>query len=137
MPIATEQHPYVVCLIEANENQTEFVGTLSYRGFESGRLTGDNLEAVRKQFQAICCLLDNDGGMLRRGTIMLGYHNNVLKGDVLLPDGEIVGYWEMENDDDWCHFTEDGQKERLLSAPSAWMLQDTIADWLEQRDNEG
>ena len=137
MTIKTEQHPFATCEIEANDNQSGFVGTLSYRGYETGKLTGDSIDAVRRQFQTMCSILDSSGGMLRRGTIMLGYHNDDLKGDVLLPDGEILGYWEMEEDDDWSHFTEDGNKERLLSAPSAWMLQDAIADWLEQRVNEG
>ena len=61
---------------------------------------------------------------------MLGYHNDALKGDVLLPDGEIVGYWEMEDDDDTSHFTPDGEEVPTLCAPSSWMLQDVIADSL-------
>jgi hypothetical protein len=61
---------------------------------------------------------------------MLGYHNDELKGDVLLPDGEVIGFWEMEVDDDTSHFTPEAQGESALSAPSAWMLQDSIADWL-------
>jgi len=88
------------------------------------------LEAVRGQFQLLRELLDQQGGMLRRGTIMLGYHNDALKGDVLLPDGEIIGCWEMDDDDDTSHFTPEGHSERAFSAPSSWMLQDSIADWL-------
>lgn len=136
MPIATEQHPFVNCKIETNEDQTCYVGTLSYRGFENGKLTGGSLEALRSQFQLICSLIDNDGGMLRRGTIMLGYHNSELKGDVLYPDGEIIGHWQMEDDDDTSHFTPADHTEHELSAPSAWMLQDAIAIWIErQRTN--
>ena len=133
MPIAVEEHPFVICEIEANENQSGFVGTLSYRGFQNGTLTGETVEAVQNQFRAFCCLLDGNGGMLRRGTIMLGYHNDDLKGDVLLPDGEIIGHWEMEDDDDTSHFTPDGQREPELSSASAWLLQDAIAEWLEEQ----
>ena len=68
--------------------------------------------------------------MLRRGTITLGYHNDVLKGDVVLPDGEVVGYWEMEEDDDTSHFRPEGQQEIALTAPSSWVLQDSIAGWM-------
>ncbi|WP_432449020.1 hypothetical protein [Aliiroseovarius marinus] len=137
MLIAEEEHPFVNCAIEANAEKGQFVGTLSYRGFENGILTGDSLAAVQQQYRIICALIDNDGGMLRRGTIMLGYHNEVLKGDVLLPDGEVVGYWEMEDDDDTSHFTPCGQSEPQCSAPSAWMLQDSIVSWLANQNREG
>ncbi len=125
-----EEHPFVNCEITSIEDESQFIGTLTYRGFENGRLSGPNLEAVRSQFKVLRELLDQQGGMLRRGMIMLGYHNDVLKGDVLLPDGEVVGYWEMEEDDDTSHFTPEGHEESALSAPSSWMLQDSIADWL-------
>ncbi|MFT5743546.1 MAG: hypothetical protein ACI86S_001616 [Paracoccaceae bacterium] len=95
-------------------------------------LSGETMDAVRSQFQVICELIDHRGGMLRRGTIMLGYHGDDLKGDVLLPDGEIIGHWEMEDDDDASHFKPEGKTEQTLSAPSAWMLQDSIAAWLER-----
>lgn len=126
-----EEHPFVTCEITASDDGCQFIGTLTYRGFENGKLSGPSLEAVRGQFRMLCELLDEQGGMLRRGTIMLGYHNAVLKGDVLLPDGEVIGFWEMEEDDDISHFTSLAHCERALSAPSAWMLQDTIADWIE------
>lgn len=125
-----EEHPFVTCEISVSEDGSKFIGTLTYRGFENGRLSGPTLEAVRSQFQVLRELLDHRGGMLRRGTIMLGYHDDVLKGDVLLLDGEVIGYWEMEEDDDTSHFTPEGHEERVLSAPSSWMLQDSIADWL-------
>ena len=64
---------------------------------------------------------------------MLGYHNDALKGDVLLPDGEIIGYWEMEDDDGSNHFSSEAETEQTLSAPSAWLLQDSINSWLEHR----
>ncbi|MFY1706240.1 hypothetical protein [Tritonibacter scottomollicae] len=123
-------HPFVTCEITACDDESQFIGTLTYRGFDNGKLSGPSLESVRGQFQVLCDLLDQQGGMLRRGTIMLGYHNDELKGDVLLPDGEVIGFWEMEEDDDTSHFTPEAQGERALSAPSAWMLQDAIADWL-------
>lgn len=127
---AEEKHPFVDCAIEASNKNGQFVGTLSYRGFENGTLTGNSMAALLQQYRIICELIDNDGAMLRRGTIMLGYHNDVLKGDVLLADGEVVGCWEMEEDDDTSHFTPCGQSEPQFSAPSAWMLQDAIASWL-------
>ena len=125
-----EEHPFITCEITSTEDGSQFIGTLTYRGFENGRLSGPSLEAVRGQFQVILELLDQQGGMLRRGTIMLGYHNDVLKGDVLLPDGEVIGYWEMEEEDDASHFTPEGHVESAFGAPSSWMLQDSIADWL-------
>ena len=124
------EHPFATCEIETTDNQTKFVGTLSYRGYENGKLSGESLAAVSSQYKVICELIDHRGGMLRCGTIMLGYHNDNLKGDVLLPDGEIIGFWEMEDDDDTSHFTPEGKIERTLSAPSAWMLQDSIEAWL-------
>ena len=124
-------HHFVVCVIVLTPDQHHVVGILSYRGYENGRLEGKTLEAVKSQFQAICELIDHQGAMLRRGTIMLGYHNDDLQGDVLLPDGEIVGRREMEDDDATSHFTPNGGSEPTLSAPSAWMLQGSIADWLE------
>ena len=136
MLIEKEEHPFATCTVETNEENTQFVGTLTYRGFENGKLTGNSLAAVKGQFQIICDLLDNDGGMLRAGSIMLGYHNDALKGDVLLPDGEVVGYWEMEDDDDTSHFTPYGQSEPHLSAPSSWLLQDSIASWLDNQNEE-
>lgn len=126
----SEEHPFVTCEIEATEDQSQFIGTLTYKGYENGKLCGNSLEAIRSQFQTICQLLDQQGGMLRRGIIMLGYHNGVLKGDVLLLDGEVLGGWEMENDDDTSHFTPEGEAEITISAPSSWLLQDAIADWL-------
>lgn len=125
-----EEHPFVVCEISISDDATEAVGFLTYRGYENGKLTGHSIEAVREQFRILCGLLDQQGGMLRRGTIMLGYHNGTLKGDVLLPDGEVVGYWEMEDDDDTSHFTPEGEEAPTLCAPSSWMLQDVIADSL-------
>lgn len=134
MPISKEEHPFVTCAIEANEHRTHFIGTLSYKGFENGKISGSNLDAVRSQFDAICTLIDNDGGMLRRGTIMLGYHNNALKGDVLSCEGENIGYWEMEEEDDWSHFIPEDQTMQRITAPSAWLLQDSIADWVQLQD---
>jgi hypothetical protein len=126
-----EEHPFVTCEITASEDGSQFIGVLAYRRFENGELSGPSLASVRVQFQMLCELLDQHGGMLRRGTIMLGYHNDELKGDVLLPDGEVIGFWEMDEEDDTSHFTPGAQGDRTLSVPSAWMLQDPIADWLE------
>ena len=137
MLIAEEKHPFVDCAIMASNEKGQFVGTLSYRGFENGILTGDSIAAVQQQYRIICELIDNEGGMLRRGTIMFGDHNDVLKGDVLLPDGEVVGCWEMEDDDDTSHFTPCGQSDPQCSAPSAWRLQDSIASWLVSQNREG
>lgn len=125
-----EEHPFLTCEITSSDDGGQFIGALTYRGFENGKLSGPNLESVRSQFQVLCDLLDQQSGMLRRGTIMLGYHNDELKGDVLLPDGEVIGFWEMEEDDDTSHFTPEAQGESVLSAASAWILQDSIADWL-------
>lgn len=136
MQVIKEEHPYVTCEISGDHDKSGFIGILSYYGSENGRLFGPSVDSVRHQFQLLCGLLDEQGGMLRRGTIMLGYHNDDLKGDVLLPDGEIIGSWYMEEDDDISHFTPDGQTDSEWSAPSAWLLQDSIASWLERQTQE-
>ena len=74
-----------------------------------------------------------DGQMIRRGIIMLGYHNGAEGGDVLSEDGEVLGYWYMD-EEEWSHFTIDGDTEISSSAPSPWMLQDSIADWYETKN---
>jgi len=129
------EHPFATCEISNNEEETEFIGTLTYKGNVNGILKGSSFDSVRNQFAVICNLMDNEGAMLRRGSIMLGYHNGVLKGDVLLPDGEIIGYWEMEELDEWSTFIPEGQTEFRLSGMSAWLLQDAIADWLESKNS--
>lgn len=73
-----------------------------------------------------------DGQMIRRGIIMLGYHNGVGAGDVLSEDGEVLGKW-YEDEEEWSHFTIEGHTEISSSAPSPWMLQDVIADWYENK----
>lgn len=128
--ISTEKHQFANCEVQKVGGQDEFVGFLSYRGFENGILNGDSLVAVRRQFQSICTLIDRDGGMLRRGSIMTGYHGDECKGDVLFPDGEIIGRWEMDAED-CCHFIPYGYEGPECIAPSQWMLQDDIARWLE------
>lgn len=74
-----------------------------------------------------------DGQMIRRGIIMLGYHNGAEGGDVLSEDGEVLGSWYMD-EEEWSHFTIDGDAETSSSAPSPWMLQDSIADWYEKNN---
>jgi len=128
--VSKEEHQFSTCHIEASDEESEFVGILSYKGFEQGKLYGSSLEAVKSQFHEICRLMDFQGAMLRGGTIMLGYHNNDLKGDVLLLDGIVIGRWEMEEHDEWSHFTPEGYSEHRLSAPSPWLLHDSINEWL-------
>lgn len=76
---------------------------------------------------------NSDGQMIRRGIIMLGYHNVAEGGDVLTEDGEVLGTWHMD-EDEWSHFIIDGNAEISSSAPSPWMLQDAIADWYEKNN---
>ncbi|MEP3784957.1 hypothetical protein [Ascidiaceihabitans sp.] len=133
--IIREKHPFAVCEIHENKDGSEFIGKLTYLGKENGTLYGATVEAVRSQFSTICSLFDEQGGILRLGTIMLGYHNQEFQGDVLLPDGEIIGSW-CSDDEEWCHFTKDGDEESCLSAPSPWMLQDSIGDWLKLQSKE-
>lgn len=73
-----------------------------------------------------------DGQMIRRGIIMLGYHNGAEGGDVLSEDGEVLGTWYID-EEEWSHFTIEGHTEISSSAPSPWMLQDVIADWYEKK----
>ena len=130
MFVAQEEHPYARCDISCDPCSKQYTGTLTYKGFVNGSLSGNSLEAITHQFNVICDLIDNHGAMLRRGSIMLGYHNRVLKGDVLLPDGEVLGYWEMEEDDDWSFFIPEDKELGRMVAPSAWMLQDAIGNLL-------
>ena len=74
------------------------------------------------------------GGMVRHGIIMLGYHNRAFSGDVLLVDGEIIGEWTSD-EEEWCHFTDNGASIETCSAPSPWMLHDAIADWVANSDD--
>ncbi|WP_246787978.1 hypothetical protein [Agrobacterium sp. AGB01] len=128
----TEKHGEMSCEIAASEKPDQYSGILLYKIFEIGTIAGPSVEAVRAQFQAICDMTDA-GGMVRHGVIMLGYHNEAFSGDVLLVDGEILGEWSSD-DEEWCHFTQIDDTEITLSAPSPWMLHDTIADWLKSRN---
>ena len=134
-PITLEDNEFVTCEITSDENQTQFTGKLSYRGFVNGALTGETVDAIQNQYHSICSLISNEGGMLRCGTIMLGYHNKKFKGDVLLPDGEVIGRWDSD-ELEWCFFYPEGQSESVTGAPSPWMLQDAIADWLAQKSDD-
>ncbi|MCP9480789.1 hypothetical protein NNA36_02315 [Shimia sp. CNT1-13L.2] len=117
------------CEISSDESNGSFVGTVKYRTFEVGVLSGEALESVRSQFRAICGLVDA-GGMVRHGIIMTGYHNGSFSGDVLLIDGEIIGEWSSD-DEEWCYFTASSTTEVKCTAPSPWMLHDAIAKWMD------
>ncbi len=71
--------------------------------------------------------------MVRREEIMLGYHNRAFSGDVLLVDDEILSDW-LSEEEEWCHFTQIDDNEITLSAPSPWMLHDSIANWLSREN---
>jgi len=133
MHVATEYHGELSCEIAANETGDHHTGMLKYNIFEVGQISGPNLGSVRAQFQAICSLVDA-GGMVRHGIIMLGYHNRAFCGDVLLVDGEIIGEWTSD-DEEWCDFTAIDANEVTCSAPSPWMLHDSIADWVTHGDD--
>lgn len=133
--VSIERHQFQECDVQKVDGKDEFVGLLTYKGFNNGTLYGDSLVAVRRQFQAICTLIERDGAMLRRGTIMTGYHDDTCKGDVLLPDGEIIGTWHMDAED-CCYFTQHGQDGFEHCAPSPWMLQDGIATWLGRQTDD-
>ncbi|UIK20673.1 hypothetical protein [Rhizobium leguminosarum] len=128
MHIENEEHGEMSCQIDANEEMDHYVGTLRYRIFEVGLISGPSVGAVRAQFRAICEMTDA-GGMVRNGIIMTGYHNRAFSGDVLRVDGEIIGEWTSD-DEEWCHFTAVDTVEVTLSAPSPWMLHDSIATWM-------
>jgi len=66
MHIETEQHGEMSCQIEVNEAMDHYVGTLRYKVFEVGLLSGPSVEAVGAQFRAICKMTDA-GGMVRHG----------------------------------------------------------------------
>lgn len=133
MHVATENHGELSCEIAANETGDHHTGTLKHSIFEVGQISGPNLGSVRAQFQAICNLVDA-GGMVRHGIIMLGYHNRAFCGDVLLVDGEIIGEWTSD-DEEWCDFTATDDAEVTCSAPSPWMLHDSIAHLVKRGDD--
>jgi hypothetical protein len=132
MHAATEAHGDFTCSIE-EAGQKEYVGTLSYRTWDVGTISGPDLANVRAQFGAICQMIDA-GAMLRHGIIMLGYRNGDYVGDVLLVDGEILGEWNSD-ELEWYHFTASGSGEITCSAPSPWMLHDAIARWVSGSDD--
>lgn len=128
--VATERHGKLTCDIEVREPQKCYVGILKRNAFEIGRINGSNLSQIRSQFQIVADL-NEEGAMVRHGIIMLGYHNNILRGDVLLVDGEFLGAWHMD-DLEWCHFSTGAEDKIECSAPSPWMLHDSIAKWFER-----
>jgi len=129
MQTTTLNHGDLSCEIEPHSTDGRITAKLRYRSFEVGQISGRDQGTVHAQFQAICGLVD-EGGTVRHGIIMLGYHNRAFKGEVLLIDGEIIGEWASD-DDEWCHFTANDASEITCSAPSPWMLHDSIADWIE------
>ena len=134
MRVATENHGNTSCEIEVNKTEDHYMGTLKYNTSEVGLISGPNLDAVRAQFRAICEMVDA-GGMVRHGIIMLGYHSRVFSGDVLLVDGEIIGEWTSD-DEEWCHFTATDAAMVSCSAPSPWLLHDSIATWMRETSGE-
>lgn len=130
MQIETEYHGHASCIIDFDESQEQYKGTLKYKDFENGSVYGPTIESVKAQFQAICKMLDA-GGMLREGIVMLGYHNGDFHGDVLLVDGEIIGEWTSD-ELEWCHFTAVDEDETTCAAPSPWMLHDSIIEWVNK-----
>lgn len=129
MRISTEKHGELSCDIEVDKAEDQYIGTLKYRFSEVGIVTGSAPRDVRAQFQAICEMVDA-GGMVRHSIIMLGYHNGAFRGEVLLVDGEVIGEWTSD-DEEWCHFTASGDVAITRSAPSPWMLHDSIAGWMK------
>lgn len=131
MLVATEEHGELNCAIDLNEVENLHVGTLKWGPFEIGVITSPSLEGVRSMFQTIAGYVD-EGGMVRHGIIMLGYHNGDFGGDVMLVDGELLGSWYAD-DEEICYFTLDGETEAACMSISPWMLHDEIAGWLERR----
>ena len=125
MHIETQTRGEMSCEIDANKAEDLYLGTLKYKVFEVGEVSGASVEAVRAQFESICELV-GAGAMVRRGVIMLGYHNRAFRGDVLRVDGEFIGEWDSD-DEEWCFFTAIDEAEVTLSASSPWVLHDAIA----------
>ncbi|OAN72694.1 hypothetical protein A8B82_19920 [Sulfitobacter sp. EhC04] len=134
MKVVTEFHDDLSCEIEASKTEDVYHGIIKYSEFEVGQISGRDLGAVSAQFKIICVLVDA-GGMVRHGIIMLGYHNGAFEGDVLLVDGEIIGEWTSD-DEEWCHFTATDAAMVSCSAPSPWLLHDSIATWMRETSGE-
>lgn len=121
----------LTCNIEADQHSGSFTGIIKYNGFESGVLSAPNAEGVRSQFQVIEDIVDHQGAMVRLGIIMIGYHNDELRGEVLLVNGELLGSWYMD-EFETSFFTAEGPADVTHCAPSAWMLHDLLAKWVAQ-----
>lgn len=124
-----ERYGDTSCTIVASNNGNGFIGIVRYRTYENGTLFGKSAASITEQFRAICAMID-EGAMLRHGIIMTGYHNDEVTGHVLLADGEIIGKWSMDEVDS-CHFFANDSKDIACSAPSPWLLHDSIANWLK------
>lgn len=136
MPTINHSDGATFCQIKANSDEGHYTGILNYKTFEVGRISGVDPDSVMSQFQAICDLIDGQGAMVRRGVILLGYHNGAFRGEVLLVDGEVLGEWQSD-EMEWCHFTPTDSDEVKFSAPSPWMLHDEIADrWDGEGDSD-
>lgn len=133
MHIEIATHGDMSCQIDPTDDVDLYTGTLRYKIFDIGLISGPSIGAIRTQFDAICGMADA-GGMVRHGIIMLGYHNRAFAGDVLRVDGEIIGEWSSD-DMEWCYFTAAGDSEATVSAPSPWMLHESIANWLNGIDS--
>lgn len=133
MQLAIENHGDLSCEITLSTDEAHHIGTLKYRVHEVGLISGSSINSVRAQFRTICEMVEA-GGMVRYGIIMLGYHNRAFKGDVLLVDGEIIGEWTSD-DEEWCHFTAYNTIGIACSAPSPWMLHESIANWIERSED--
>ncbi len=90
MTIEIANHGDISCRIDPDDDVTGYVGTLRYKVFDIGLISGPSIDTLHAQFKAICEMTDN-GAMVRHGIIMLGYHNRAFSGDVLHLDGEIIG----------------------------------------------
>lgn len=135
MHATTENIGDMYCEIAANRVGEHYTGTLKHRAFEVGDIFGVTQASVYAQFRTICEIVE-EGAMVRHGIIMLGYHNRAFCGEVLLLDGVIIGVWTSD-DEEWCHFTASCAVGVTCSAPSPWMLHDSIADWLERKKQPG
>lgn len=128
MRLTSHAAPDHTCDVSIDQRTGLHVGQIKFKSCDLGEICGLDLGTIKAQFSAIASLA-NEGAMVRADTILTGYHDKSFKGDVLQLDGELLGVWESD-DFEWCHFTEEGTGDVTLSAPSPWMLQDAIADWL-------
>lgn len=130
MPTKTIQLGDFLCEISPADDG--FSARLKHGAFEVGQFTGPTPDAIRAQFEAVFELVENNNGIVRHNTLMLGYFGEK-SGDVFSLEGEYLGNWAY-GEHDICSFVSAETGEIECNATSPWLLHDSIAYWMHGED---